>query len=208
MLFADLHRLSDDITVLNEARSRSLYLAAKFTNHIPGTIVEAGLWEGGSAIVLLGASNMNRKMRLFDSFCGLPVPADNDKVDSEFVGIAENDFFGSKDVVIDNIVSTIGSEYINRIVFHSGWFEDTMNNDTVNQEEKFSLVHIDCDLYESTKTAINFCYPKVASGGLLLVDDYEYHNTPGVKLAINEYFGGIDELDHWFQDIQLTIRIP
>ena len=43
----------------------------------------------------------------------------------------------------------------NNVVLIKGWFNDTLDNFIKNQNKKVSFIHIDCDLYSSTKYVLN-----------------------------------------------------
>jgi hypothetical protein len=61
-----------------------------------------------------------------------------------------------------------------------GWFEDTLPTWTQNNEDtlnNLSLVHIDCDLYSSTKTILDNIGNYLKPGVVVVFD--EYHGYPG-----------------------------
>jgi len=58
---------------------------------------------------------------------------------------------------------------------------------------RFCLAHIDCDLYEPAKAALEFFYPRLSPGGLLIVHDYANPYWQGIKSAVDEYCRQIPE---------------
>lgn len=56
---------------------------------------------------------------------------------------------------------------------------------------RFALVHLDVDLYESTKQCIEYFWPRIVPGGVLISHDYSILH--GVKQAFSEYTSGIPE---------------
>jgi hypothetical protein len=58
-----------------------------------------------------------------------------------------------------------------RIVVHEGWFQDTLGN---VKNEKFALVHIDCDLYESTVQVLDYFFTNelFSDGCAVFFDDW------------------------------------
>jgi hypothetical protein len=54
-------------------------------------------------------------------------------------------------------------------------------------EKKFSFVHIDVDLEKPTRDSLEFFYPRLSDGGILLCDDYGFDTCPGVTAAIDEF---------------------
>ena len=57
----------------------------------------------------------------------------------------------------------------------------------VAQCERFALVHIDCDLGKPLKAALEFFYPRVSPGGLLVVHDYSSGWGKDVKPAVDKF---------------------
>ena len=53
---------------------------------------------------------------------------------------------------------------------------------------RFSLIHMDCDLYAPTKAAIEAFWPRLSRGGILLLDEYGIKDWPGETQAVDEYF--------------------
>jgi hypothetical protein len=55
-------------------------------------------------------------------------------------------------------------------------------------ELRLSLINLDTDLYEATVTGLEVLYPRLSTGGVVLLDDYGVF--PGETRAVDEYFGG------------------
>jgi len=55
---------------------------------------------------------------------------------------------------------------------------------------KFSFCYIDFDLYQSTLDVLNFIISKLEKNAIVLIDDYNFINQEGCKIAVNEF--GID----------------
>ena len=52
---------------------------------------------------------------------------------------------------------------------------------------KFALIHIDLDLYEPTRNALEFGWEKLSDGGSLICDDYGFITCPGATRAVDEF---------------------
>lgn len=59
-----------------------------------------------------------------------------------------------------------------------------------NKALKISLLNIDVDIYEPAVVILQYMYPRVAKGGVILLDDY--NKFPGETKAVNDYFAGKD----------------
>jgi O-methyltransferase len=70
-----------------------------------------------------------------------------------------------------------------RIVFLEGWFKDSLP--AIDPKQRFSVARLDGDLYESTMQSLEHLYPKLSSGGFVLVDDYG--DVPACAKAVDEF---------------------
>ncbi len=59
---------------------------------------------------------------------------------------------------------------------------------------RFSLVHLDCDLYRPTKAAIDAFWPRLSRGGIMLFDEYAIKDWPGETKAVDEYFAAMPDV--------------
>ncbi|PKN94483.1 MAG: methyltransferase [Chloroflexi bacterium HGW-Chloroflexi-6] len=140
--------------------------------NIEGCIVEAGCFKGGStAKFSLIASYLDRELIIFDSFEGLPENQEEHKktihglsVEGWFQG---KEFSGSLEEVKHN-VKKYGD--ISCCTFIKGWFDHTMSN----FNNKICAAYLDVDLASSTKTCIQYLYPKIVPGGVLVSQDGDF----------------------------------
>ena len=98
------------------------------------------------------------RMFEFDSFGGLP--------DSEGV-FNEGDFLSDEDL-FRRIVDNAGVP-TDRVHVVRGLYDDTCNDETRRSHalERAAVIHVDCDLYTSTKTVLDFCEPLLQPGTVL-----------------------------------------
>lgn len=153
----------------------TVYSIARSQSRLEGDMAEVGVYQGGSAKIICEAKDQ-RALHLFDTFAGLPKVSEKDThfgvkywKDGEFSNTSEK-------AVRDYL-----SKYKN-VFFHKGRFPETA--DPV-KGTKFSFVHLDVDLYQSTLDCLEFFYPHLIRGGVILTHDY---HTNGVQSAFKEYF--------------------
>lgn len=120
------------------------------------------------------------KMRFFafDSFQGLPFPKGLDTQTRDF---EEGKFRTCLDAFWQNI--RLHSVDAGKVVPVVGWFEDTCNAETIAKHgmKGASIIHIDCDYYESTKVVLEFIEPLLLDGTVLIFDDwYCFRGNPGL----------------------------
>lgn len=208
--FQELLQTVRPYTMLSEARLYSLFSLAKRVceENIPGNFVECGVAAGGSAALMAAVikryTKQPRLLYAFDSFEGLPPPTRLDKcngIPAEAMGWGAGTCAAPESNVI-NLCSMLGVSGIVRTV--KGYFQDTLPEmrDFVGM---ISLLHMDGDWYESTKTILNNLYDRVVNDGFIQVDDYGYWE--GCRQALHEFetlrqiefdINQIDETGVWF----------
>ena len=73
---------------------------------------------------------------------------------------------------------------------YKGWFPATAGP---VEDRRFSLVHLDVDLYQSTLDALDFFYGRLVRGAVLISHDYNSISCPGVSKAFKEFLADKDE---------------
>jgi hypothetical protein len=69
-----------------------------------------------------------------------------------------------------------------RVHFHKGLVEETIPHEAPDQ---IAILRLDTDWYESTKHELEHLYPRLVSGGVLLIDDYGWWK--GAREAVHEF---------------------
>lgn len=146
--------------------------AVQAVSKIAGDMAEVGVYEGGSARIILEAESQ-KTLHLFDTFEGLPEVSDEDST-----WFARGQYRGPLEVVKRNL-----ADFPN-VRFYRGLFPV----DTAHEVEDvvFSFVNLDVDIYSSTRDSLEFFYPRLAKGGILMSHDYVSAN--GVRKAFDEFF--------------------
>lgn len=153
--------------------------SVKSTNEIEGAIAECGVYQGGTASVIYELINPNKKLYLFDTF-------DN------FAGAGQNDPAWIHHLTFDvhpNLVTAFQEvtkwfEGQEKVIIKKGPAQETMLE---FKDEKFSLVHLDMDIYYPTLEALKFFYARMPKGGIIIIHDYLHQDLQGVKKAVDEF---------------------
>lgn len=148
-----------------------IYTMAKYQNEIDGDYAEVGVFKGATAKAICEAKK-NKSLHLFDTFEGLP---EVNKIDTMF----KTKSLRSTIEVVQNKLSNYKDVFI-----YKGFFPRTGAS---IKDRTFSLVHLDVDIYQSTKDSLNFFYDKMSRGGVIISHDY---HALGVKKAFDEFFKG------------------
>jgi hypothetical protein len=167
-------------------------------NGISGAFVECGVWRGGSAMVmgrvLAQRGVHDREIFLFDTFAGMTPPS---TVDVDIYGSTAADVLrasakregdrsdmwciASQEDVAANL--RLSGYPMERTHLIAGVVEETL---PVRAPAEIALLRLDTDWYASTKHELEALYPRLVSGGVLIVDDYGH--WAGCRQAVDEYF--------------------
>lgn len=184
-------------TMTSPERIFSLCEAVKYVrdSNIEGDIVECGVWKGGSmmavAETLLGAGDTTKELYLFDTFDGMPPPTGNDV---DIAGVSAESLLDRSEkesnesvwcrATLDVVKQALGSTGYpsEKIHFIKGMVEQTIPE---FMPGKIALLRLDTDWYESTRHEMEYLFPRLSKGGVLIVDDYGHWQ--GARKAVDEY---------------------
>ena len=131
---------------------------------------------------ILRERGFNGRFHIFDSFEGLSTLSEQDKnerfdLSAEEIDAQAQTFACTEDVVRDNL------KEFSFIRTYKGWIPTRFHE---VQNHKFSLIHVDVDLYAPYRDTIEFFYPLLLPGGAMVFDDYGLSQFPGAKAAVDE----------------------
>ena len=155
---------------------------------IPGDFIEAGVWRGGAAIfirgILAARGVRDRLVVVADSFDGVPPPQLHlYPKDAAFDLHLDRSLAVSVDDVKANF-SRFGL-LDDQVHFVKGWFRDTLPTLAL---QRWAVMRLDGDLYESTMDGLNNLYPGLSPGGFVIIDDYGAYAA--CAAAVDEYRRG------------------
>ena len=181
-------------TMTSPERIYALIQAVRYLSAaaVPGAIVECGVWKGGSmaaiAKTLLQTQEVSRDLFLFDTFEGMPAPTSHDV-----------DYSGrhASDVLLEDIgtrCSDAPFEQVQQVLYETGYPRGKIHFVRGRVEEtipayapdSIALLRLDTDWYASTRHELVHLFPRLAKGGVLIIDDYGHWK--GSRQATDEYF--------------------
>ncbi len=118
----------------------------------------------------------SRGFHLFDTFEGFQ--KEDLKIETGKAATYTSHNFA--DTSIERVKQKLKSE---KFIFHKGHFPETTKD---LKEERFALVSLDADLYNPTKAGLEFFFPRLSPGGVIIVHDYN-PDWPGVMSAVDEF---------------------
>lgn len=163
-------------------RKFNLFNIARGVRHVSGDIAECGVFRAASSFLMLSASEgTGKKLHGFDSFEGLSKPDESDAVMSAHTfEWKENDLAVPEDIARRNL-----GLFPNLVTLYKGWIPERFHE---VKDTAFSIVHIDVDLFQPTLDSLEFFWPRLSPGGVIICDDYGFETCPGAKKAMDEFF--------------------
>ncbi len=143
---------------------------------VGGDIAEFGCMTGRTANVISAAMSSfraGRKLHLFDSFEGLPDTAS--PVDASSTHVQDGTWRPgtckgiSADALRKKCRNFLSDD---QILIYKGWYSETVSK--IAPETRFSMVHVDCDLYQSTIDSLDYIFSRkmISPGAIILFDDW------------------------------------
>lgn len=152
---------------------------------VPGEMAELGVYKGSTAR-LIHYYAPERKLYLLDTFSGF----DQRDVqrEREKTGILK-DSKAFSDTNIATVRTSIRMLNDN-VEFFPGFFPQSVPPRL--NETRFAFVHLDADLYDPILAGLQYFYPKMSRGGVLVVHDY--NSWLGARTAVRDFFGDKPEI--------------
>lgn len=147
-----------------------VYSFARSQTKLPGDMAEVGMYEGCSARLICEAKG-DRPFYGFETFEGLPQATAPDgpvHIEKQYTSSYESVVAYLKDFP--------------NVHIYKGVFPETAGP---IEDKRFSFAHFDVDLYEGTRACLEFFYPRMVPGGIMLSHDYSL--LAGVRKAFDEF---------------------
>lgn len=161
--------------LLPDAAALTLLAWARAAAQLGVAFAEAGVFKGGSARLLCEVKGA-APLHLFDAFETLQ------RGSLDGGERAVRDHFGAIHSSLEAVRALLAP--YEGVGFHPGWFPASAD---AARDERFAFVHLDLDLAQGTRDALEFFYPRMVPGGIIVGDD---HNLPEVREAFGAFFSG------------------
>jgi hypothetical protein len=168
---------------------------------VPGALAECGVWRGGMALAMIHTLQrrgvLDRDVYLYDTFEGMTEPSAEDTSpfdapaletwrEAKAAGRTPWEWYFRPDL--------FSLEGVREVVHATGYPRERLHlvqgpvQETIPDAapERLAVLRLDTDWYESTRHELVHLYPRLAPGGVLIVDDYGHWN--GCRRAVDEYF--------------------
>ena len=173
----------------------------KETIELPGSVVECGVFKGQSLglfcklLETFCPGDSLKRIVGFDTFEGFVSlheedgPPDTSRAKT-IGGWNSIDFLPTLQKSLELMQEDSYLPRLKRVELIKGDVQETIPKFVrENPGFRISLLNLDVDLYEPTKVALEFLYPLVVPGGIVILDEYAMPGFPGESRAFEDYFG-------------------
>lgn len=177
-LFNETHKTIENYTLVDKYRCYELWQLVAEITKLHGALIEIGTWKGGSgALITKKARLMGIKDNVYlcDTFTGI---AKAGIYDSYFNG---GELADTSKEIVEEIIHKLK---LDNVKILAGIFPDETNKMVI--DNKFRFCHIDVDVYQSAKDIVDWLWPKLVIGGIIVFDDYGFKECYGVTHFVNE----------------------
>ena len=176
-----------------KARFYNLIQWLEYSADLPGSVAECGCWKGLSSYLICSFLSQWQKdfdgagVYIVDSFEGLSEPTEQDVIQLP-IAIRGRERKGTPfkpqgayAAEVESVRKAL-NDFPN-IELIQGWIPEVLSS---QPERRYRLVHIDLDLYEPIRGAVEYYFSRLVPGGILICDDYGSLFWPGAKKALDE----------------------
>jgi len=161
-----------------DIRSTCIREMAGRISGVPGAIAELGVYQGDTAWQM-NRWLPDRQFYLFDTFEGF---SDSDIATEKAFALSHAEAGEFADTSVGAVLDRMPHPEMCRV--RKGHFPETAAG---LAHIEFAFVSLDADLYEPTMAGMEFFYPRLNEGGVLIVRDYQNARFKGVRQAVKEY---------------------
>jgi O-methyltransferase len=185
--FQRLYRVLRHYTLVDVYRCYELWQLVAQSAKLPtGALIEVGVWKGGTGAIIAAQaqrSQIDEKVYLCDTFTGVVKAGEKD-----------NEYHGGEhaDATYNDVWALLRRLHLDHTELLQGIFPDETASRIADQT--FRFCHIDVDVYESAKDILQWIWPKMVSGGIIVYDDYGFSNCSGITQHVEEQFAAPDRL--------------
>lgn len=173
-----------------ERRQRFYSLVQLFRKTVPleGLMAECGCFHGLSSYLLCSTLKLahggfdGQGYRIFDSFQGLSAPQPEDTIEDsgpQAERLRQITRAGHFAASLEEVKAALRG--FPRIEFFPGWIPEAFPDEP---DARYRFVHLDVDVYQPTRDSLEYFYPRVVPGGIIVCDDYGW---PGARKAVEEF---------------------
>jgi O-methyltransferase len=143
-----------------------------------GSLLEIGVWRGGTGALIAKQAQLSGipdPVYLCDTFEGVVKASEKDD------GYRGGEHGDTSEEIVVHLMKELG---LSNTRILKGIFPEATGEKIAN--EQFRFCHIDVDVYNSAKDIVDWIWPRLVVGGILVFDDYGFPTTTGIRDFVND----------------------
>jgi O-methyltransferase len=179
--FKKTHEIIRTNTLVGLYRLHELWNLVEQCVRLPGDLIEVGVWRGGTGCLMARRAQLlgsTATVFLCDSFRGVVKTSESD---SRYRGGEHADTSVS---LVQKLISDLG---LSNTEILEGVFPEETGARVADRQ--FVFCHIDVDVYQSGLDVIEWVWPRMPVGAVVVYDDYGFEGCDGVTRLVNERIG-------------------
>jgi O-methyltransferase len=167
--------------VVDFYRCYELWQLVKQLAHVEGDILEVGVYRGGTGCLMARAAHYpdrTKHVYLCDTYAGIVKAGPQDSF-----------FRGGelRNTSVELVKALVAELALSNVTTLQGIFPD--DTAAAIADRRFAFCHIDVDVYRSAQEVLDWVWPRLNVGGIVVFDDYGFATCDGVTKLVNERMG-------------------
>jgi O-methyltransferase len=172
-------------TLVDVYRCWELWTLVGETAHVDGSLLEVGVWRGGTGALIsrrVSLMQCSDPVYLCDTFTGVVKASSKD-----------NRYTGGEhsDTSVGTVSKLLESLGLHNAQLLKGVFPEE-TGPAIAGSERFRFCHIDVDVYESARDVLDWVWPRLNTGGIVVFDDFGFASCRGIRDLVEEQRGAPD----------------
>lgn len=172
-------------TLVNIYRCWELWTLVGETAGIDGGFLEVGVWRGGTGALIARRASLigsTEPVYLCDTFAGVVKAS-----------VKDNLYTGGEhsDTSAETVSQLLASMGLRNAQLLKGIFPEETGL-AIPSDQRFRFCHIDVDVYESARDVLDWVWPRLSVGGVVVFDDFGFAACRGIRDLVEEHRGASD----------------
>lgn len=184
--FLEIYSKIKNRTLVDKYRCYELWSLVEQSKKLAGALIEIGVWRGGTGVIIATKAHLakiNDPVYLCDTFSGVVKAS---MQDSTYKG-GEH-----ADTSLVEVESLVYSHQLTNVKVLKGIFPE--QTAPFIRENKIRFCHIDVDVYNSAKDILEWLWPRLVLGGIVVYDDYGFKGCDRITKVVDEQVNLSDQL--------------
>lgn len=179
--FSETFNLVKSKSLTDIYRAYEIWELVAETSKLSGAMLEVGVYKGATGAIIAKSaklSGISNNVYLADTFSGVVKAGAKD---SFYKG---GEFSDTSTREVEELMDYL---HLKNYKILKGIFPDETS--ALITDSEFRFCHIDVDVYQSAKDILEWLWPKLVIGGVIVFDDYGFSASDGVAKLVNEFRG-------------------